>query len=160
MPFTAALLSVLYIKEWAQAKSNREPVRVNAHTAEFLQRELKNLGVYETFLAFGGLGVFLLLLPQKDEERTLRHLPGAFASGINEFHSVEEVAQGYIVCNRRHSVFTGYPLMQLMPVTVQSDERRFENAHALLSRLRRKHEHAMEKMSKRCFEINQRIRPK
>jgi len=159
-PFSCVLLTVRHSKEWALARSNRERAQVASHTAEFLRTELTSLGVYEHFVATAGAENFFMLIRISDEDRVLRQLPVRFGQTIHELHSSEEIRQNYIICAKRDSVFTGYPLMCLEHVVVRSDDHDCESAQDMMARLRRRHKRMVEKKPPRIFHVDQRLRPK
>jgi DNA-binding response OmpR family regulator len=99
---------------------------------EFMARHLvglmRNMGVYESFLAHMGGEHFVVLLKIEDHDRFCRELAKSFDDRVSELYTTEEKEQGFIVAVDKRGVKVQCPLMALSIGVAHTEHRYIKSA--------------------------------
>lgn len=96
--------------------------------AKTLQQLVRNLGIYESFLAHMGGEHFVALLKLEDHERFTKSLAETFDKDVRQLYSAAELEQGYITAVDRRGRDVRCPVMALSIGVAHTQHRQFKSA--------------------------------
>jgi CheY-like chemotaxis protein len=159
-PVGLMIVGLAHFREWCLAKSDRNTETGAPRMTAFLKQALADLEVYETTMSHLGQAIFLLALNEEDLDKVKHRLPKLFEAARRNFHTVDELEQGHVVCSKQVGTFEGHPLVELLAVGIRSSDFSFQSCYDMQMLCRRRYERAEHKTGGKVFAINQNKRPR
>lgn len=134
-------IDIAHFKPYVAAKGGDAQQRVLEFVSKLLSGLMRNIGVYEGFIAHMGGEHFVVLVNLEDLERFVNSLTDTFDQKVKELYTQQEVSQGYINARDKKGREGKYPLMALSIGVAHNQHRNFRSAKKMfevLAQLRQK----------------------
>jgi len=129
-------IAVVYVdmvgfKPYCAARGQEGQKRSLEFMAELLISLVRDMGIYECFLAHMGGEHFAVMLKLEDHERFCTTLAQKFDENVSSLYTSTEIGQGYIVAKDKRGKEVRCPLMALAIGVAHTQHRHFKSAKKL-----------------------------
>lgn len=121
-------VDVAHFKPYAAARGREGQRRALEFVSKLIVGLMRNIGVYEGFVAHMGGEHFVVLVNLEDYERFINSLIESFDQKVKELYTSQEATQGYIVATDKKGREGRYPLMALSIGVAHNQHRDFRSA--------------------------------
>jgi len=124
----ACYISIIGFKPYVAARGKDGQRIPLEFTAKMLTTLMRNMGIYESFIAHLGGEHFVVLLNIDDHERFTSSLMSTFDHNVRTLYSEKEVQQGHILATDKNGQQQKCPLMALSVGVAHTQYRTFKTA--------------------------------
>lgn len=128
MAIAACYIDIVGFKPYCAAYGQQGQKRALEFMSQTLVKLIRNIGLYESFVAHLGGEHFVVLVNLGDYERFCSTLIQTFDSTVGQLYSAKEVQQGFVVASDRKGKEVKFPLMALSIGVAHTQFRHFKSA--------------------------------
>ncbi|MBI4556848.1 MAG: response regulator [Candidatus Hydrogenedentes bacterium] len=128
MAIAACYIDVVGLKAYSVVYKKEGQQKALEFSANLLTQLLRNMGVYESYVAHLGGEHFVVLLNIEDYERFCNTLLQTFDRSVKQLYSTPESTQGYIIGQDKNGREARFPLMALSIGVAHTQFRHFKTA--------------------------------
>jgi CheY-like chemotaxis protein len=121
-------IDVVGFKPYCASRGQDGQLNALRFTSKLMGSIMRQIGIYEFFIAHMGGEHFVVLLNLEDHERFCKTLMETFDQSIQQLYNAAEIAQGYITAVDRRGVEVRCPLMALSIGVAHTQHRQYKSA--------------------------------
>ncbi len=128
MAIAACYIDIVGFKAYCAAYGQQGQKRALEYMSQTLVKLVRNIGLYECFVAHLGGEHFVVLVNLGDYERFCSTLMQTFDTTVGQLYSAKEVQRGFVAATDRKGNEAKFPLMQLSIGVAHTQFRHFKSA--------------------------------
>jgi PleD family two-component response regulator len=128
MAIAACYIDIVGFKPYCAAYGQQGQKRALEFISQTLVKLVRNIGLYECFVAHLGGEHFVVMMNLADFERFCSTLMQSFDGTVGQLYTPKELKQGYVIATDRKGKEAKYPLMALSIGVAHTQHRNFKSA--------------------------------